>query len=287
MRFAGMSTWENVTIVGVGLIGGSIGLAIQARGLAKNVIGVGRRASSLERARRCGTVTQTSLEIADAVAEADLVLVCTPVAHVAETVVAVARHCRRQALITDAGSTKQGIVDDVKRLWPGGPAQFVGSHPLAGSEKAGPEHASANLLDGRTVIVTADPGQPESTIEATTQFWQRIGAVVRIMSPEEHDRALASVSHLPHIVASALAACTPTEYLDLVATGWLDTTRIAAGEVPLWSQILEANREHVIRALDGYREQIQQFQSALESNRRDDWEEYLTSGKERRDSLGN
>ena len=236
-----MKTWKTVSIVGVGLLGGSIGLALRRAKLAEHVIGVGRDLGRLRRARRLGAVSEVTDQLEQGVREANLVVVCTPVGSIVDHVRRVAAACPARALITDVGSTKSTITAALSQKQLGG-VTFVGSHPLAGSEKTGCENASHHLFRGRIVIVTPTPSTPESAIRKTVEFWRQLGAEVRRMSPREHDRALAMTSHLPHLVASALAASTSTELLSLVATGWADTTRIASGDVRLWEQILMQNR---------------------------------------------
>ena len=166
---------------------------------------------------------------AEAVGQADLAVFCTPVDHLAAEVLAVALHCRPGVLLTDAGSTKAAIVRAIDGKLPPGVA-FVGSHPLAGSEKQGPTHADADLFVGRLVVVTPTAATEEPALARIVTFWEGLGARVKFMDPEAHDRALALTSHLPHLVASALAGVMPTDLKELIATGFRDTTRIAAGD---------------------------------------------------------
>jgi prephenate dehydrogenase len=284
-----MRTWNTVAIVGVGLIGGSIGMALRARQLARRVIGVGRRASSLAAAMQCGCVTEITTSLAEAAGQADLIVVCTPVEVVAEHVVAALRHCRTEAIVTDAGSTKAAIVAAVERALRddrGCRLPFVGSHPLAGSEKSGPEAASADLFEGRVAIVTPTAASDPRATDTWTDFWQSLGARVIRMRPEDHDAALARTSHLPHLLASVLAAATPEELLPLTATGWQDTTRIAAGDVALWRQIFLANRGPTLKALADFETVLLRFRAALEAADGGLLAELLAEGKRRRDAVG-
>lgn len=280
-----MHKWKNVAIVGVGMIGGSIGLALRKRGLVERVIGVGRNPESLQRALRRGAVTEITSRVEDLDDSLDLAVVCTPVATIADFVLRFARQFSRPVVITDAGSTKGDILQAVERNWPGGPVQFVGSHPLAGSEKTGPDYADAELLVGRKVIVTPGNTARAEVVADLNAWWQLLGAEVHTMSADAHDRAVAWISHLPHVVASLLAAGTPADCLPWVASGWRDTTRVAAGDVGLWSQIVATNRGHLLAALDAFQGHIQDFRIALSEDHPAGWERLLTEGKERRDAV--
>ncbi|HJT33501.1 MAG TPA: prephenate dehydrogenase [Pirellulales bacterium] len=279
-----MKHWDTVAIVGVGLIGGSIGRGLRRRGLAREVVGVGRRQESLRTAQQLGAVDRTTLDLAEAAAEADLVVVCTPVGRIAADVRAAAKASRNHALITDVGSTKAQIVAELDGALPGG-SRFVGSHPLAGSEKNGPAAADADLFVDRTVLVTPIDSTREDDLAAIGDLWASLGARVVKLSPADHDRALAATSHLPHLVAAALAATTSPDDLPLTATGWADTTRIASGDPELWSQIFLSNQAPVLAALSRYQETIGQLRQAIES--RDDGElvRLLAEARNRRDQL--
>jgi len=281
-----MKPYHTVAIVGVGLIGGSIGLALRKRKLARHVVGIGRRASSLMAASRCGAVTRTTRNLSQGVADAQLVVVCTPVDSVASAVLAAANGAPSGALITDAGSTKLSIVEAVDGRLPRG-ARFVGSHPLAGGEQSGPAAARADLFEGRQVIVTPTAAGKLSDTRAVSAFWKALGARVLTMSPGEHDRVVAVTSHLPHLVAAALAAATPRELLKLTAAGWHDTTRVASGDVRLWVEILRNNRGHVLKALAEFGKLMDSWTAALESGDDQRLEQLLTEGKRNRDAVGN
>ncbi|HKI30705.1 MAG TPA: prephenate dehydrogenase/arogenate dehydrogenase family protein [Gemmataceae bacterium] len=275
-----------LTIVGVGLIGGSIGLAARRRGLAGRVIGVGRQPATLERARQLGAIDEACLDLADAVRRADVAVFCTPVTLIAEQVRAAAPGCAAGTLLTDAGSTKGSIVRALDGHLPPG-VSFVGSHPLAGSEKRGPEHADADLFQGRVTVVTPAPGTDRAAVERTVAFWQALDSRVLLMGPEEHDRALAMTSHLPHLVASALAGILPPELRELTASGFRDTTRVAAGDPSLWTGIFLQNRAALIDSLGILQEQVNQFQTALQAGDPAAIDALLARGKRSRDALGN
>ena len=281
-----MKRWNSVAIVGVGLIGGSIGLALHQRGLAKQVVGIGRDLKKLRKSRRLGAVDLIHDDISRGVAEADLIIVCTPVQSVTTHVLQAADSCRLGTLITDVGSTKSNIVSVLKSQLPKR-ATFVGSHPLAGSEKAGCEHARADLFDDRVVVVTPTRDLPRQAIGTIIRFWKSLGTRVIEMSPRRHDQAIAMTSHLPHVLASALAASTHRDLLPLTAMGWFDTTRIASGDVELWKQILMDNRSHVLKSLTKFEKVLGSLRTALDSKNTRAIKRILTTGKENRDALGN
>ncbi len=281
-----MPTWNTVAIVGVGLMGGSIGLALRERKLAKNVVGIGRRAANLNKAKDLGAITATATKIDRAVEDADVVVVCTPVAEIASHVLEVAGACSEKTLITDAGSTKAAIVAAVQAALPTD-RRFVGSHPLAGSEKSGAAFARADLYEGRVVVVTPSKQTKPEDAEATGDFWSSLGATVLMMPPEAHDQALAGTSHVPHLVASAVAASTEKSDLPLAASGWRDLTRIAGGDPELWTQIFLENQSHVLKSLGRFEKTVAAFRTALERGDRNKLLQLLTEGKSVRDALGN
>jgi prephenate dehydrogenase len=284
-----MQRWDTVAIVGVGLIGGSIGLALRKRKLARRVIGIGRRRGSLAKALACRCVTETTTSIARGVASAQLIVVCTPVELIPQHVAEAAAHMPAGSLITDAGSTKAMLVQQVETaLADRFPihSPFVGSHPIAGSERNGPEAGTADLLVDRVVVVTETEATDHHAADRIEEFWESLGARVVRISPAEHDAALARTSHLPHLLASALAAATPEDQLPLTGSGWQDTTRIAAGDVELWRQIFLANRSPSLKALDDFEKVLKRFRLALESGDGTQLAALLAEGKRRRDAVG-
>jgi prephenate dehydrogenase len=279
-----MKQWDSVAIVGVGLIGGSIGLGLRDRGLARQVVGIARREASLRVAKRMGAVTKGTLDLARGVNGAELVIICTPVARIAADARASAEVCRPGALITDVGSTKAEIVAALDGAL-SREVRFVGSHPLAGSEKSGPAAAAADLFVDRMVVVTPTRATREEDLATLEAFWTALGARVIRMSPEAHDRALAATSHLPHLAASALAASTPQGDLGLTASGWVDTTRVAAGDPELWQQIFMSNRANVLTALARYEKVLDSLRRCLEQGNTRKLTAILQEGKQKRDAL--
>jgi prephenate dehydrogenase len=278
-------TFDTLTIVGVGLIGGSIGLAAKQRGLARRVLGAGRQQTSLDLARDIGVIDEAFLDCNAAVHQADVAVFCTPVDRIAEQVLAAAPGCKPGTLLTDAGSTKAAIVRAIDGKLPPGIA-FVGGHPLAGSEKRGPQYADAHLFQNRVTVVTPTPNCASDAVARTVAFWQGLGCRVKRMTPEAHDRALALTSHLPHLAASALASLLPAELHDLCATGFRDTTRVAAGDPVLWTGIFQQNREAVLEVIGQLQERLVEFKMALSEDDRAALDRLLEQGKRTRDALG-
>jgi cyclohexadieny/prephenate dehydrogenase len=276
---------QTLTIVGVGLIGGSIALAAKRRGLAGRVVGTGKNKAELERALAVGAIDECSMDGVEAVGRADVAVFCMPVDQIADQVLAAAHGCSPKTLLTDTGSTKSIIVKQVEAGLPDG-ITFVGSHPLAGSEKRGVDYADADLLKGRVTIVTRTPRTAPSALKRAIQFWESLGSRTRLMDPEEHDRALALTSHLPHLVASALAGILPRELQELTATGFRDTTRIAASDPSLWSAVFRQNQPELLLSLQLFERRLEKFRTALAGEDGEALLALLKDGKEVRDALG-
>jgi cyclohexadieny/prephenate dehydrogenase len=275
---------DTLALVGVGLIGGSIGLAARRRGAASRIVGVDSRPDVLQRALVGGAVDETRPDLCSAAAEADVMIFCTPVEVIAAQVLEAAKACRPGTLLTDAGSTKAAVVRDVEARLPPGVA-FVGGHPLAGSEKQGPEHSNAQMFEGRLVVLTRTPRTDDNALSRAAGFWESLGARVRVMDPAEHDQAVATTSHLPHLTASALAGVTPSEWLGLTAGGFRDATRVAAGGPELWTGILLSNTEAVLAALGRLDGRLAEFRQALTAGDREALTALLREGKQVRDGL--
>jgi prephenate dehydrogenase len=277
--------WPVVAIVGVGMIGGSIGKALRARRLAAKVVGIGRSQASLDAAKRTGCVTDTSTDIA-AASGADLVVVAAGVGAIPALLDAVDAVVRPGTLLTDAGSTKASIVAGWERRRRSRRGRFVGGHPIAGSHRRGPAAADGDLFAGRVAVVTPAKATPPADAEAIGDFWSAVGSTVFMMPPKEHDRILAATSHAPHVIAAALAAATPEATLAFTAGGWRDTTRIAAGDPDLWADILLDNAGGVGDAMKRFAVGVERLLAAIERGDRRRLVELLTRAKEARDALG-
>jgi prephenate dehydrogenase len=254
--------FRTVAILGVGLIGGSIGLALRTRGLAAEVVGIGRDPSSLAEAERLGAIDRSTTDVQAGAESAEVVVVCTPVNRVVEDVQRCAEAAGPDVLITDAGSSKRQIVEGVERQAEGA-SVFVGAHPVAGSERRGAAHARADLFEGRPCVLTPTSRTPTDRLRRAADFWTSIGCRVLEMGPVEHDEVLAYTSHLPHAIAAALAGSVPVDWLPLAAGAYRDGTRVAGADTALWTAIFRDNRGPILKALDSLRDRLASFQYAL------------------------
>lgn len=243
--------FHTVTIVGVGLLGGSLGLALKARGLAERIRGVGRRQVSLDTARELGAVDETSLDVLDGVRGAGLVVVCTPAALVNSCLDTIRPVCGLHTVVTDVASTKVEICGHAQSNWTE-PFRFIGSHPMAGSEKYGPEHATPHLYEGCVTVVEKRGAHAPDAHAAVCSLWQAVGAQVVEMDPATHDAVVACTSHIPHVAAALVArlAGESEEVRALVGQGFRDVTRIAGGRPEIWRDICLTNRAAILDGLD-------------------------------------
>jgi prephenate dehydrogenase len=276
---------DSLTIVGVGLIGGSVGLAAKARAAARRIVGVGRNPETLARARDLGAIDEFTTDLAAGVRSADVVVFCSPVDRIARQAREAATSAMPGALFTDAGSTKGTIVRDLDGKLPDH-VRFVGAHPLAGSERQGVEHAAADLFAGRVCVLTPTATTDPRAVERATLFWQALGCQVKRLTPEEHDLALATTSHLPHVLAALLAGQLPDKWRPFAATGFRDTTRVAAGDPALWTAIARENATALSLALERFDENLQKLRRAVLNQNEDALTDLLTAGKRVRDALG-
>ena len=276
--------FDRVTIIGVGLIGGSLGLALREKGLARRVVGVGHRQASIDLALEMGAVDEGTLDPVAAVKGSDLVVLATSITLIAELGRKVAPALEKGAVVTDVGSTKSDIVRELESAMPAG-VHFVGSHPIAGSEKRGVDAATAGLFRGATCVVTPTKRTDPAAVRAVGGLWAAVGAKVVTLSPEDHDAILARTSHLPHVAAAALVAALQGPDAGFVGTGFRDATRIASGDVAIWCDICLTNRDALLAALDGYAGELSEFRRAVESGDRARLAELLSAAKSRRDGL--
>ena len=271
-----------VAIIGVGLIGGSIGLALRSRQIATDVIGVGRDPATLEEAVRLGAIDRGTTEIRDGVASADIVVICTPVNRVAEDVRRTVEVAPAEVLVMDAGSTKRQIVESVERQARSS-AVFVGAHPIAGSERRGVANARANLFDARPCVLTPTPRTRAERLRRAWRFWTAIGCRVVEMGPADHDEVLAYTSHLPHAIAAALASSVPADWLPLAAGAFRDGTRVAAADTGLWTAIFRENRGPLLKALDSLQDRLAHFKYALMTDDEEAIRHWWDQARHRRD----
>jgi prephenate dehydrogenase len=275
---------RRLAILGVGLLGGSIGLAVRSRLSGCKVAGYGHRRPALEAAIKMGAIDEAYEEPARAVREADCVILCTPVGRLTSLLNEIGPHLSPGTLVTDVGSTKRAVVSAAENTLPLG-VHFVGSHPMAGSEKRGVEFAKADLFDKAVCITTPTPRTDPQALSLVESLWQTLGMRTTRLSPEEHDRILADVSHLPHVLAAALVEMQEDAAFALCGKGFLDMTRIAGGDPGLWRDIFLDNRENVRQSLARLRAILKAFDQMLDTGTGEQLEAWLRSAAERRERM--
>jgi len=270
IRYLRRVPFHKITIIGVGLLGGSIGLAVKRRKLASRggVGGFVRRTASLKDCEKAGALDFATTDLLAAVWDADLVVLCTPLAQMRSRVREMLPALKRGALVTDVGSVKASVVRELESLVARAGAHFVGSHPMAGAEKTGVGAASADLFVNAICVVTPTKKSNPAAVRKVEQFWQALGARTLRLAPEQHDLLVSRSSHLPHVVAAGLAGhiLNPSglkHQAALCANGFRDTTRIASGSPEMWRDIALANRKNLTKALTGFIAELRQFQSWL------------------------
>jgi prephenate dehydrogenase len=281
---------RRLAIVGVGLLGGSVAKAARARGLASVMGGVGRDAGRLEAGRRDGMLDRTTTDLAGGVRDADVVVLGAPVLAIPALLEAVAEASGPDTVVTDVGSTKRAIVAAATALGRRRPLRFVGSHPMAGSERSGYAHARADLFHGATVIVTPTDASEPAAVKTVTALWEALGAGrVLTLDPETHDRSVAAVSHLPHLAAFALVDAVerfePGAF-EVAARGFRDTTRIAAADPVMWEEIFLANRDALAAGLGIYRSALDDLARLIERGDGPALRAAIARIKARREALG-
>ena len=280
--------FRKITIVGVGLLGGSIGLAARQRRLAGEVAGFVRRAASLKDCEKAGAVDFATTNLLAAVSNADLVILCTPLAQMHSLAQQILPALKRGAIVTDVGSVKAGVVRELESIIAKAGAHFIGSHPMAGGEKMGVLAARADLYASAICVVTPTKSSNAGAVRKLERFWKSLGARTLRLDAAQHDLLVSRTSHLPHVAAAALAGLILDpkhikSQIGLCATGFRDTTRIASGSPEMWRDIALANRKNLARSVDGYIAELKKFQAALKSADAAAVENFFTTAKQRRD----
>lgn len=274
--------FRRMAVVGLGLVGGSVAAAARERGVVGTVVGSARRKPPLERAVARGTIDE-ALPAMEAVRDADLVVLATPVSAMATVLREVADGIGPGALVTDVGSVKGPLVDTLRALLPPG-VHFVGSHPMAGSHETGVDHARADLFDGACCVVTPAADTDAGMCDRLVGFWEALGARVVLRDPAAHDHEVAWVSHLPHAVAFAYAhalGCAPEAAAELAGSGFHDFVRIARSDSDLWADILGMNRPSLVRPLRAFGKSLEELSRAIENDDRVALERILASAASR------
>jgi prephenate dehydrogenase len=252
---------EKLVVIGVGLIGGSVAIALRKAGQVGKIVGVGRGRANIQRALELGVIDEASDDVAAAVQDADIVLMAVPVQQNDRVLTRLASAISAQTLLTDAGSTKMDFVAAIRQWMPRHLANIVPAHPIAGAELTGVDAASAGLFNDRNVVLTPLPETQAVAVERVQAMWQACGACVSRMSAEHHDRVFSAVSHLPHMLAYALVHMIATredarELFSFAAGGFRDFTRIASSSPEMWRDIATANREALLADIAQFQQQL-------------------------------
>jgi prephenate dehydrogenase len=278
-------SFKKIVIFGVGLIGGSFALALRRAGVVSEVVGFGRGAATLEQARQLGILDRIGDDVAREVHDADLVLLATPVAQMADIFARIAPHLGAQTLVTDGGSTKSDVVAAARANLGARIEQFIPAHPIAGAEKSGAAAAQADLFQGKRVVLTPLPENSKVAVARVRSAWEWCGANVSELTAQQHDEVFAAVSHLPHLLSFALVhdlaqRDNRDQLLAFAASGFRDFTRIAASSPEMWRDICLANRDALMRELQQYAAELHVLHQALENNDAAKLEEIFSLARE-------
>jgi prephenate dehydrogenase len=280
--------WNKITIIGVGLLGGSLGMTLRGRRLARQVVGLVRRAASVAESKQAQAVDVATLDVKAAVANADLIVLCTPLGQMRSLVRQMLPAVKRGAIVTDVGSVKTSVVKELEPLVAKAGAHFVGSHPMAGAEKTGVSAARPDLFADAVCVVTPTRKTNKAAWHRVERFWRSVGGRVLTLSPETHDKLVSRSSHLPHIIAATLATSVlnpalPKHQGSVCANGFRDTTRIASGSPEMWRDIAISNRRNLTKALKSYAAQLQKVQKLIDRGDAAAVTKFLETAKKRRD----
>ncbi len=281
---------KHLTIIGVGLIGGSFARAVRASGMVEHITGYARNSENLKKALELGVIDDYFLNIEDAVKNADLIFIATPVGSFQQILSQVKSSMKDDAIITDAGSTKSSVIEAARAVFNDIPPNFVPGHPIAGTENSGVEASFAELYQDHRVILTPVEETNSSAVEIVSQLWKSTGAQVVLMEAYHHDLVLAATSHLPHLLAFSLVNTLTTldekqEIFENAAGGFRDFTRIASSDPSMWQDICLANKDALLEHLDHFTQDLQQLRTALEQSDGDYLKEIFSRAKQSRDDF--
>jgi len=279
--------FEQLGLIGCGLMGGSFALALKQAGLVNRVVGYSKSPSTTDRARQLGVIDVEAPSALLAVAGADIVLVAVPVSATEATLKAIKHLVTPQMLVMDVGSTKADVVQAARRALRDQVGSFVPAHPITGREVSGVEHADAELYSGRQVILTPTERTLTAQLQKAEEVWTALGCRVTSMSPESHDEAFAAVSHLPHLLAFSLVNSITGQaqadtFLSLAGPGFRDFTRIAASDPKMWRDVLLANRDELLAQSKLFQQALSQLENAIRTDDAQGLEDMLTLASETR-----
>jgi len=279
--------FNQLGVIGCGLMGGSFALALKRAGLVRRVIGYSKSPSTTERARKLGIIDVAAESALLAVAGSDIVIIAVPVAATEGTFKAIRHLVEPGVLFMDVGSTKRDVIDAARRVLRERVTSFVPAHPIAGKEASGIQHADASLYSGRQVILTPLPQTDSALVQKATDVWSAIGSQVLMMTPENHDAAFAAISHLPHLLAFAYFSAvikqpSGRDFLSLAGPGFRDFTRIAASDPDMWRDVLIANREELLKQSARFRHTLDALELVIRSGNADALADLIRTASEGR-----
>ena len=288
-------SFSKIAIIGPGLLGGSIALALRQRAPKTKIAIWARRESALDEAQKMQLADVASTDLEKVARDAELIVFCTPIGSMSALAEKITPHILQNAsaIVTDVGSVKAPVVESLSRIFQSR-AKFVGSHPMAGSEQSGLSAARADLFENAVCILTPDESSDEKSVEKLRAFWELLGCRVRMLAPREHDEIIAFVSHLPHLVAAAIvnAVCAENpDFLEFSGNGFRDTTRVASGPPAMWTEIFQQNREPLKKSVNAMIENLRDVVKLLDAFEAGDAESiraverFLTEAKTQRDRI--
>lgn len=281
------TTFRRATVIGPGLLGASIGMALYEKKIAQQIHAYLRNEKKRKECENSQWCDRAFTELLPAIVDSDLILVCTTVDHIAELLPQVIQSAKQGSLITDVGSLKEKICDIAEASVGIEHGMFIGSHPMTGSEKNGIDNASSRIFEGKECLITPTGEEDKNRLDKLVSMWSSIGMNVTTMNPKLHDEIVASISHLPHLVSSSLmnAMAKNKEWLKLSGNGLKDSTRIASGNPEMWLQILQGNKKNLLKETDSLKQELENFKMALQNDDFGELISLLTNAKELRDAL--
>jgi len=276
-----MKLFNKVVIIGTGLIGGSLGLALKEKHLVSRITGLSRHRRNAGLAKKAGAIDYAAVSL-EVVKDADLIILATPVEAIIEIALKIAKKIKRDCVVIDVGSTKEAIVSRLSRVIP----NFIGCHPLSGSERRGVVNLESGIFKNSLCIITPTAKTNKKILSKVSLLWRRLGSRVVILSPEVHDRILAFTSHLPHAVAFSLIGCIPAKLLSLSSAGLRDSTRISASDANLWGEVFLSNRKNLLSCLSAFQTKLAVLKLAIERKNKKLLINILAAAKKKREKLG-
>lgn len=279
---------NTICIIGTGLIGGSLALALKRSGYCQRIVGAGRTELTLKKALELGVIDHYETDFSLAVAGADIVVVAVPLSAMKNVFLQIAPGLSATAIVTDAGSAKQTVINDAESVFSASANRFVPGHPISGTEKSGITAAFPELYINRKVILTPTENTDSSALQKVSEMWQAAGAEIEIMTAQHHDMVLAGTSHLPHVLAFGLVDCLNNlkevdEVFRFAAGGFSDFTRIASSDPVMWRDICLSNREDILNMIKKYQDELQMIATALQDGNGEELIEIFSRAKKARD----